>query len=97
MKCLVVTGRERGSVIAAVTRIKTIIDLNRGEQPACHFLAIPLACQLLTESFELFKKEVLKINVSSYNLVNLDGLYYGPVWSSGTCHPNKGKLDTKYA
>ena len=61
---LVITGKDRDSIIAAKTKLQTIIELNRSEQPADHFLAVPLACHQLTESFEVFKKEVLKIDVS---------------------------------
>ena len=60
----VITGRERNGIIVARSKITNIIDLRRSDQPADHFLSIPLASKDLIESFNQFKTEVLKLKVS---------------------------------
>ena len=60
----VIAGRERNGIIVARSKITNIIDLRRSDQPADHFLSIPLASKDLIESFNQFKTEVLKLKVS---------------------------------
>ena len=59
-----ITGRERNGIIAARLKITNIIDMKRSDQPADHFLSIPVASKDLIENFNQFKSEVLKLKVS---------------------------------
>jgi len=59
---IVITGRDKSGVIAARVKINTIIEMNRGDQPADHFISIKLHCEEVSKSFAEFKNEVLRLN-----------------------------------
>ena len=52
-------------------QLQTIIDLHRTEQPATHFLCIPLDAEHMEEKFADFKEKVLELNVCIITLVGL--------------------------
>jgi len=58
---IVITGKDRSGIIAARTKINTIIEMNRCEQPAAHFLSVKLACEEVSKNFAEFKKDVLSL------------------------------------
>lgn len=59
---ITITGRDKSGVMAARVKINTVIEMNRGEQPANHFISIKLHSEEVQNNFEEFKKEVLRIN-----------------------------------
>jgi len=60
---IVITGKDQGGIIAARAKINTIFEMNRREAPSAHFLNIQLSSIKLSETFEEFKKRVLKMNL----------------------------------
>lgn len=60
---IIIKGKDRGGIIAARTKINTVFEMNRREAPAGHFLNIPLSSIKLSETFEEFKRGILKMKL----------------------------------
>lgn len=58
---IVIRGKDRKGVIAARAKIHTIIELNRKQQPAGHFLSLSVFSEEMQHNLEEFQKNVLKI------------------------------------
>nr|XP_047129446.1 activating signal cointegrator 1 complex subunit 1-like [Hydra vulgaris] len=58
-----ISGNNQSGILTAQSKIMSIIDLNRRDQPSTHFLAINLVSDDLKESFNLFKNKVIQLNV----------------------------------
>jgi len=58
---IVISGKERSGVIASRNKIMNLIDLNRRDQPAVHFLSVQLITDEIRQKFHEFKKEVLQM------------------------------------
>ena len=67
----VISGRNKCDVLNGRNQLQTIIDLHRTEQPATHFLCIPLDAEHMEEKFADFKEKVLELNVCIITLVGL--------------------------
>ena len=54
-----IQGRDKKGVISAKTRIDILVESGRQKIPFTHFLSLPIQHPLITESYDIFKNEVL--------------------------------------
>lgn len=57
---VVVSGRDRGGVLSAKTRISLLVDSARAKQPFTHFLSIPVNTPNVLDAFANFREDVLE-------------------------------------